>query len=335
MRQIILRIALAVLVLATGACVFACTRTDNKSTGPSEKITIAYSATTDAVLAEVAQSRGYYREEGLEATARFHPYGKPALEDLLAGNADFATVAETPIMFAIMNGEKISVIATIQTSEIMNAVLARRDKGIVTPGDLKGKKIAATLGTTSDFFLDAILGVNGISRNDVKIVDLKAEAIPDALARGEVDAVSTFAPYVALTQKKLGDSVITFRDKDIYRWTFNVVATQEFIRKNPGKVNKMLRALVKAEKFIKVNPAEAQKIVADFGGIELSVVRDIWAGTSFAVTLDQPLLLAMEDESRWAISKGLTKARQAPNYLEFIYLDGLKPVKPEAVRILR
>jgi ABC-type nitrate/sulfonate/bicarbonate transport system substrate-binding protein len=333
--QITLRIALAVLALATGVCFSACTRTDNKPAGPSEKITIAYSATTDAVLAEVAQSRGYYREEGLEATARLHPYGKPALEDLLAGNADFATVAETPVMFAIMNGEKISVIATIQTSEIMNAVLARRDTGIVTPGDLKGKKIAATLGTTSDFFLDAILGVNGISRKDVKIVDLKAETMPDALARGEVDAVSTFVPYVALTQKKLGDSVITFHDKDIYRWTFNVVATQEFIRKNPGKVQKMLRALIKAESFVRNNPAEAQKAVADFSGMELSMVRDIWADTSFAVTLDQPLLIAMEDESRWAINNGLTKARKVPNYLGFIYLDGLKSVKPEAVGILK
>ena len=73
-------------------------------------------------------------------------------------------------MFAIMKGEKISIIATIQTSDIGNAILARKDKGILTLGDLKGKKIAATLGTTSDFFLDAILAVNGISRKDVEIV---------------------------------------------------------------------------------------------------------------------------------------------------------------------
>ena len=335
MRHIIFRIGLLVLALATGACFFACTRTDDKSAGPTEKITIAYAATTDAALAEVALSRGYYPEEGLEAIARLHPYGKLALEDLLAGKADFATVAETPIIFAIMKGEKISVIATILTSEIINAVLARRDKGIRTPEDLKGKKIAATLGTTSDFFLDALLGVHGISRKEVTIVDLKAEAMPAALAQGKVDAVSTFAPYVALTQKKLGKNVTTFRDKDIYRSTFNVVATQEFIRKNPGKVKKMLRALVKAERFVRGNPAEAQKIVADFCGVELSVVRDIWADTRFAVTLDQPLLLAMEDESRWAIDKGLTKARMVPNYLEYIYVDGLKSIKPEGVRILR
>jgi sulfonate transport system substrate-binding protein len=329
------RIATAVSIPAICASFFACDRTDKRPSGPPEKVTIAYSATTDSVLAEVAQSRGYYLQEGLEATARLHPYGKPALDDLLAGNADFATVAETPVVFAILKGAKISIIATIQTSDTGNAILARRDKGILTLGNLKDKKIGATLGTTSDFFLDTILGVHGIPRKNVSVVDLKAEEMADALAHDVVDAVSTFAPYVAFTQKKLGNNAITFQDKDIYRWTFNIVATQEFIRKNPDAVKKMLGALVKAEEFVRENPAEAQKVVSDFNGIDITIVRDIWANTSFTVTLDQALLLALEDESQWAIKNGLTKATKVPNYLNFIYLDGLQSVKPKAVRILK
>jgi NitT/TauT family transport system substrate-binding protein len=97
----------------------------------------------------------------------------------------------------------------------------------------------------------------------------------------------------------------------------------------------MLRALVRAEEFVRANPAEAQKIVADFSGIDINIVRDIWAYTSFTVSLDQALILALEDESRWAIKGGLTAAKAIPNYLDFIYFDGLKSVRPEAVRILR
>jgi NitT/TauT family transport system substrate-binding protein len=333
-RSPIMMIA-AVFALAICGCFSACTRTDNKPAGPPEKVTIAFSATTDAVLAEVALVKGFFLQEGLEVTPHRFPYGKPALEDLMAGNADFATVAETPVMFEIMKGAKIAVIATIQSSKVGNAILARRDKGILTLEDLKGKKIAATMGTTSDYFLDAILGVNGIYRKDVEIVNLKAVEMPDALARGDIDAVSAFTPYVAFTQKKLGDSVITFQNKNIYRWTFNVVAKQEFIRNDPDKVKKMLRALVKAEEFVRGNPGEAQKIVSDFSGIEISIVRDVWANTGFAATLDQSLILALEDESSWAIKHGLTNARTIPNYLDFIYFDGLRSIKPQAVRILR
>jgi sulfonate transport system substrate-binding protein len=335
MKRLLIRMAVAVVALATAACLCACSRSDRKPAVPPDKVTIACSTTTDAVLAEVAYVKGYFLQEGLEVTMRTHPYGKRALEDMLAGNADFATVAETPVMFAIMKGEKISLIATIQSSDINNAILARKDKGILTPGDLKGKKIAATLGTTSDYFLDAVLGTHGISRKDVDVVDMKAEIIPDALAHGDIDAASTFAPYMAITQKKLGEGVITFQDRDIYRWTFNVVAKQEFIRNNHAKVGKMLQALVRAEEFVRGNPAEAQKIVADFSGIEIGVVRGIWPDTDFTVTLEQPLILALEDESRWAINGRLTEARAVPNYLDFIYFDGLNSVKPSALRILR
>ena len=129
--------------------------------------------------------------------------------------------------------------------------------------------------------------------------------------------------------------MITFHDKDIYRYTFNVVATQEFIRKNPDKVRKVLGALVRAEEFVKVNPAATQNIVANFSGIEVAIVRNIWADASFAVTLDQALILALEDETRWAMNSRLIDKRKIPNYLDFLYLDGLLSVKPEAVRILR
>ena len=331
----LIRLAGALLLLALSLFLFACTRTSSNPPGPAEKVTIAYSATTDSVLAQVAQMRGFYRDEGLDAVLQKHPYGKLALKEVLEGKADFATVAETPVMFAVMNGEKLSIIATIQTSGKNNAIIARRDRGILTFRDLKGKKIAATLGTTSEFYMDAILIMNGISRKDVKVINLKAEEMPAALSNGDIDAVSAFIPYTNYALNKLGGNGIMFSEDNIYTWTFNVVSTQDFIRKNPGKVGKLLRALIKAEVFVKENPDEAQKIVADFSGMDISIVRNIWADTDFTVTLDQSLLLALEDESRWAIDSKLTTAKKVPNYLDYIYFDGLKSAKPGAANILR
>lgn len=274
-------------------------------------------------------------QAGLEAIQQKYPYGKIALQAVLEGKADFATVAETPVMFAVMNGEKIYVIATIQTSSKTNAIVARKDKGIFTPADLKGKKIAATLGTTSEFFMDAYLAVHGIARKDMKVVDLKAVELSDALANGTVDAVSAFNPFLIQMQKKLGHKGLTFYDEEIYTQSFNIVATQQFVRNNPGKVNKVLRALIKAEEFVTRNPAAAQKIVADFSRMDAALVREIWQDASFLVRLDQSLVLALEDESRWAVTGGLTGNKKIPDYMDYIYLEGLQSVKPTAVRILR
>ena len=136
-------------------------------------------------------------------------------------------------------------------------------------------------------------------------------------------------------QKKTWRRGIAFYDKDLYTQTFNLVAKQEFIRVHPETVKKMLRALVKAEEFVSRNPADAQKIVADFSRIDLEFLRETWADAVFKVTLDQSLVLAMEDESEWAIKNKLTDMTEVPNYLNFIYFEGLQSVKPEAVRILR
>lgn len=323
---------IAVVILAICASLFACT--DQKPAGPPEKVTIAY-APTNSILAQVAQAQDYYLQEGLEATLHLQPYGKLALKEMLEGKADFAICGETPIMFAIMNGEEISIIATIQISNKDSAIIARRDKGILTPSDLKSRKIGMTSGTVSDFLLDAFLAVNGISRKEVKVVNMKADDLPDALANGELDVIATFSPFVTQAQKKLGNKGTTFYGEDIYTQTFDVVATQEYIRRNPGKVRKLLSALINAEKFAGENRVEAQKIVADLNRMDIAMIREIWAITSYSITLDQQLLLALEDESRWAIKGGLTRARKVPNYLDFIYLDGLASVKPEAVRILR
>jgi len=46
-------------------------------------------------------------------------------------------------------------------------VCYRRDRGIINPADLKGKKIATAFGTSAEYFMDAFLSHHGIRRNEV------------------------------------------------------------------------------------------------------------------------------------------------------------------------
>lgn len=334
MKKFVVRLTVVFFALATGASFFACSRTDQPS-GPPEKAIIAYATAPETALAQIAQARGYFQREGLDVTPNLHTIGKLALAEVLEGKADFATVAETPLMFAIMEGKRVYVIATIQSSTKNHAMVARKDRGVLTPKDLRGKRIGTTAGITADFFTDAFLAMHAISRKEVTVVHLKPEEHEEALGNGRVDAVSTFYPYLRQTQNRLGDSGITFYEKDLYTERFNVVAMQEFIRENPGKIRKMVRALLKAEEFARDNQEEAQRIVADFSRIPIDIVRDAWGENRFGVSLDQSLVLALEDESRWAVRNHLTSSSEVPNYLDFIHFEGLRDVKPTAVRVLR
>jgi NitT/TauT family transport system substrate-binding protein len=43
----------------------------------------------------------------------------------------------------------------------------------------------------------------------------------------------------------------------------------------------------------------------------------------------------MEDEARWMIENKLTAETEVPDFLDYIYVDGLEAVRPYAVHIIR
>lgn len=324
---------LAILGVITGG-LFGCAP-DQKQSGPREQVTIAYSAASNAILMYIALAKGYLVEEGLEVTAQPHAFGKMALNSLLQGKADLATVASTPVMFAIMDGKNITTLASIQTSSRNEAIVARRDRGISQPADLVGKKIGVTLGTTADYFLDSFLLIHGIERGQVVPIDMKPEEMAGALAMGRVDAVSTFNPTLKQLEKGLGGQGVIFFGEEFYTEIFCLAADPEYVRKHPEAIKKVLRALIKAETFVQQHPQEAINLVAEFTKTDQAILAEIWGIFTFRVTLDQALLVDFEDQTRWAIKNRLTVRKDMPNYLEYIHGEALQAVKPEAIRIVR
>jgi ABC-type nitrate/sulfonate/bicarbonate transport system substrate-binding protein len=302
---------------------------------PPQKITIAYTNQPQSTLVHVALAKGYFASEGLDAQSLMHTYGKAALQSVVENKADFATVAETPVMFNVLKGEKIFVIANIEASSMNNAIVARKAAGIKTPGDLKGKRIGFTPGTTSDFFLDSLLTANGLTRKEIRPVALKPEEMQDAILAKQVDAVSTWNYPLTQIKQALGPDAAIFYDREIYTETFNIAARQDFVRSNPETIKRFLRALIKAEDFVAQNPDEAQAIMSAATKIDKRLIHDVWSAFNYHVVQDQTLLITLEDETRWAMKNKLTDRADMPDYLSFIHLDSLRAIKPEAIKMNR
>jgi NitT/TauT family transport system substrate-binding protein len=326
---------ISLLLIGAGCSVLLGGCEPKKPAGPPEKVTLALATTLNPVLAKIADAKGFFRQEGLDVTIQLHSSGKAALQSLLDGKADLATVPDTPIMFAMMKGAELSILATIQTSRKNEAIVARKDRGITSPADLKGRNIGVTLGTTGDYFLDMYLTLLGMTRKDVVLIDLKPGEMTDALLQGRVDAVSTWNPLVMNLRKALSDRGITFHNESAYSETFNIVSLRAFPRQRPEAVRRLLRALVRAEAFVAANPQESQRIIAEFCGMDSASLASIWNDFQFELSLTQSLLFTLEYQARWALKDGLTGRRDLPNFFDALSLDGLNAVKPEAVRVIR
>jgi NitT/TauT family transport system substrate-binding protein len=64
-------------------------------------------------------------------------------------------------------------------------------------------------------------------------------------------------------------------------------------------------------------------------------IDEVWPKYTFALSLDEALIVAMEDEARWMIAHNLTAEKSVPNFADYIREAGLKVVEPKAVTIVR
>lgn len=304
-------------------------------TGERKKVTIAHGMTSGSALILIAFVEGYFSQEGLDVEMQPHTSGKAAVRSLLEGKADLANLGDIPMMFAVMSGKPIKLIATMNKTRKVLSVVARKDRGISTATDLKGKKIGATPGTGGHFFLYVLLSANGISRDEIEFVELKPTEIVEAISSGRVDAISSWQPHGVNSEAALGDNGVTFYGEEFHAETFNIAGMEPFIDGNLATVEMILRALAKAVDFIDRNPEKAIDDVATYANRNREQVAQVWGYYNFGLSLEQTLIVTLENESRWAIRNGLTESKQMPNYLDHISIDALSSVNPKAVTIIR
>jgi NitT/TauT family transport system substrate-binding protein len=285
-------------------------------------------------LVFVAQVKGYFANEGLNVTLQPYTTGKSALDAALEGRADLATVADIPIMFAVTKGQPVSIVATIFTVQKDPGIIGRKDKGVSTLASLNGKRIGVTLGTSGHFVLDTFLIRQKLSTDDVTLRDLQPEELSDALAKGDVDAIATWEPYLGALRAQLGENGVIFYGDGIYELAFNIAGGRDYVVSHPETVKKLLRALIRADRFCEDEPDAARKIIASAINVSLENLQELWPTYQFNVELNQSLLLSLEDQTRWAMKNQLTARIDMPNYLNSLYLDGLKAVKPESVTVI-
>jgi len=324
---------LAVL-LAGGAYVWFGRALLAKPAAPPENITISELFYTGSCAVFAAKEKGYFLNEGIQATIKVYGSGTAVLDQVLSGQAQLGATGDIPLMFSLLNQRPLSVVATIVEGDNVVGIVGRKDKGITTPDSLKGKRIGVTVATAGHFFLDVFLTLQKLYTHDVTLRNLKTEELASALASGQIDAASTWEPMLGELQTQLGSNGVTFLAKGVFIPTLNLVGTQTYVAGHAQTIQKVLRAITRGEDFCRDKPGEARELVAASLKVDAQSLAASWPEYRFRVSLDQSLLLQLEDESRWAIKNKLTGRTDVPNYLDHFDMAPLQAVAPAAITVI-
>jgi len=320
--------------LVAGVAAFLAFRSPVTSPVGATRITIAVPTQINSALMFVASANDLFLKAGVNVVSQPFELGKDALASVVNGKADLAVVADTPIMFALLDGADIAMLAGISQGRRALAVVARSDRGINQIQDLRGKSVGVIMGTNQTYFLDAMLQVHGVPVDQVKLVDLRTDASISAFKAGRIDALVAFQPFLARLEAEMGDSIKLFYGEEVYAFRFILVGKPSYIDSHPHEVRRVLRALIAANQEIRANPVEARRAVGDAVKIDDATMAKLFEPEDYAVSLDQAMLLALDDQARWAMQKGLVARRPMPNYLDFMKYQDLEAVLPTAVTIV-
>ncbi len=303
-----------------------------KYAGPLEKITLAAYAGETTAIVYVALDQGYFEENGLDVTIKDYESGKAAAGAFMAGEADISTSAGFVLISYIYDHTDLRILGTVATFET-KGLIARKDKGITRTTDLIGKRIGVTKKSGGEFSLGLFLTLQGLSEKDIELVDLKPSEIVEALVNEDIDAGFTWDPYVYNIKQALDDNAISWPGhSDFY---FVLLTKKDWIEKNPARAARFMESLLKAEDYLKDNSEKSKEFIEKRFDYRPDYIDYSWPKQEHTVVLPQAMLVSFEDQTRWMIKNKLTDVTEVPNYLDYIYIDSLEKVKPEAVTIIK
>jgi len=215
-----------------------------------EKVIVGHSARAALSIGPLLYGieRGFYRDEGIDLVY-VSLRADLGIKALLSGDIDYSYSTGTIIRGAILGLPVRNL--SFDFSRVLHALMSRPD--IPNATALKGKRVGvSSFGATGD--LAARVGLRSLGldpEKDVTIITLGTDTLRHAaLIAGTVQATHMPVP-LNIQLKKEGYHELVYAGKILQRPLTGLATSVEKIQKNPGQVQRMVRAFVRATRALK------------------------------------------------------------------------------------
>jgi taurine transport system substrate-binding protein len=273
------RMMLGLLLTVPALALAACGSDDdgNEATGAGtpaaaqaaapKKLTIAYQAIPNGDL--IVKHEGWL-EKALPDTKiewKLFDSGGSVNEAVAARSVDIGLAGSSPVSRGLSQPLAYEVPWIHDVIGKAEALVVKKD--ITSIEQLKGKKVATPLASTSHYSLLAALQDHQLTAKDVKVIDAEPDDIAAAWSRGDIDGAYVWNPNLAKLIKDGGHLLVSSADlAKEGKTTYDLaVVTKDFASKYPDAVKTWVAQQDRAVKLYRSDPDAAATAV----GAELNV----------------------------------------------------------------
>ncbi|GAA2171033.1 aliphatic sulfonate ABC transporter substrate-binding protein [Agrococcus versicolor] len=233
--------------------------------------TVAIDWATYNPLSIVIRDQGWLEDEGYDVEWTQSLGSSAANEALRAGAIDFGSTAGSAALLARANGAPQQIVSVVAQPE-WASIVTPEGSDVTSVEDLRGRTIAAALGTDPYFFLVQSLEQAGLSIDDVTVENLAHADGWAALQGGSVDAWAGLDPITA-TAEAAGATILA---TDLSLNSFSVLnASEEVIEADPELVQTVVDLYERARAWALEHPEDMAALLAEAAAIEPSVAQTV------------------------------------------------------------
>src|SRR5262245_4159502 len=290
----------------------------------------------------VADQMGYFKAEGLKINPRWYIAGTDLPSMWGAGNIHLGTATATMVVpIAASGGAIYNIAPQSDIAGTQQLVLGKKGQEIVrSPKDVEKTKIGMPKGASVTMAIQSMARDTGVDFAKIQFVNLAPPDAVTALAKGDIDAMAAWAPWVFNAVKQAGGKVYFTGNRSFIPgkegqvdWLHvhaGVVASGKMLKENPNTLKAILRALRKATDTINTDREGAVKIVAREMKTDEGLTRDIMALNIYSMEMNEQIYKGMGEFVDFLHSLDRIKQKFPPESV--LYTRLLEETDPSLVK---